>query len=219
MAQLSNSTSAWTVADLFLRFGAIPLHRVVNDPAPGTATVADVVRLDDHHDRLCELVDGTLMEKAKGYYESHLAFQLGILLGTYMNEAKLGILAGADGMMQIFPNQVRIPDVSFISWDDLKDSGFPEDPAPHMAPTLAVEVISKSNTAKEMERKLGEYFEAGSQLVWYVYPIEREVKVYTSPTDVTTLKETDTLTGGDLLPGLTLDLKAFFAPPTAQPPK
>jgi len=219
MAQLSNSTSAWTVADLFLRFGAIPLHRVVNDPAPGTATIDDVVRLDDHHDRLCELIDGTLVEKTVGVYESYLAIQMSTLLNLFVTQAKLGIVAGEGGMMQISPDQVRIPDVSFISWDDLKDSGFPEDPAPHMAPTLAVEVISKSNTAKEMERKLGEYFEAGSQLVWYVYPIEREVKVYTSPTEVTVLKEFDTLTGGELLPGLTIDLKAFFAPPTAHAPK
>ena len=217
MAQVSNDTAVptWTAVDLVHRFGAIPLGRVVHDPAPGTATVADVVRLDDHEDRLCELIDGTLVEKTMGYYESHLAFQLGILLGTFMNEAKLGIVAGADGMMQIFPDQVRIPDVSFISWEHLKDSGFPENPVPHMAPTLAVEVISKSNTAEEMDRKLGEYFEAGTQLVWYVYPKQRQVKVYSSPTEVTTLKETDTLTGGDLLPGLTIDLKAFFTLPTA----
>jgi len=221
MAQISDYTSIspWTAVDLVHRFGAIPLNRVVRDPAPGTATVADVVRLDDHHDRLCELIDGTLVEKTVGFYESLLATEMILMLGAFVKDAKLGVVAGADGMMQIFPDQVRIPDGSFISWEDLKDSGFPNNPAPHMAPTLAVEVISKSNTAKEMERKLGEYFEAGSQLVWYVYPIEREVKVYTSPTGVTVLKETDTLTGGELLPGLTVDLKAFFTPPTHQPPE
>src|SRR5688500_6637449 len=44
--------------------GRVPLHRIVFDPLPGTATEADVLRLDDHEDRLCELIDGTLVEKA-----------------------------------------------------------------------------------------------------------------------------------------------------------
>lgn len=219
MAQLSNSTSSWTVADFFLRFGALPIDRIVRDPAPGSATIEDVVRLDDHHDRLCELFDGTLLEKTVGVYESFLAGQLFTLLNAYVTQNKIGIALPPDGMMQISPNQVRIPDVSFVSWEYLKDSGFPDELVPQMTPTLAVEVISKSNTPQEMDRKLGEYFEAGTQLVWYVYPKDREVKVYTSPKEVTTLSETDTLTGGDLLPGLTINLKVFFTPPTAQPPK
>jgi len=217
MAQVSNYTSTWTVADFFLRFGALPIDRIVRDPAPGTATVNDVVRLDDHDDRLCELFDGTLVEKTVGVYESFLACQLIAILNSFVIENKLGIVVGEGGMMQISPEQVRIPDVAFISWEDLKGSGFPDDPVPHMSPTLAVEVISKSNTAKEMERKLGEYFEAGTQLVWYVYPLERQVKAYTSPTDVATFSEFETLTGGELLSGLTIDLKAFFTPPTDQP--
>ncbi|NOY30862.1 MAG: Uma2 family endonuclease, partial [Planctomycetes bacterium] len=94
-------------------------------------------------------------------------------------------------------------------------SGFPENPVPLMAPDLAVEVISKSNTPKEMDRKLGEYFEAGVRLVWYIYPNERQVQAYTSPTDPIVLGEADMLTGGDVLPGLSIDLKAFFTLPTA----
>ena len=221
MAQVSDytSTNAWTAVDLVDRFGAIPLHRVFRDPRPGKATVADVVRFDDHYDRLCELIDGTLVEKPTGVYESFLASQLITLLNNYLSSSEQGIVLAPDGMMQIFPDQVRIPDVSFIAWENLKGSGFPDDPVPHMSPTLAVEIISKSNTPQEMSRKLGEYFEAGSKLVWYVYPVEKQVMVYTSPTEVTTLGETDTLTGGDLLPGLTIDLKAFFKPPAAQPPK
>ncbi len=200
--------------DLVNRFGAIPLHRVVHDPDPGTATVADVVRLDDHEDRLCELIDGILLAKTADFYESYLAAQLGTQLNHFITRANLGIVMGAGGTMQLFPDQVRIPDASFVSWKRLKGSGFPDDPVPLLVPNLAVEIISKSNTAKEMDRKLGEYFEAGSQLVWYVYPKQREVMVYTSPTDVTTLGETETLTGGELLPGLSIDLKAFFTLPT-----
>jgi len=214
MAQVGSDASTWTAVDLVHRFGAIPLHRVVRDPAPGTATVADVVQLNDHEDRLCELIDGTLVEKTMGAFESFLAVRLISLLNTFVEQAKLGIVLGEAGMMQLFPEQVRIPDASYISWKQLEGSGFPEKPVPLMAPDLAVEVISKSNTQQEMDRKLGEYFEAGVRLVWYVYPNQRQVIVYTSPTDATTLGETDTLTGGEVLTGLSIDLKEFFTLPT-----
>jgi hypothetical protein len=51
------TADGWTAIDLVERFGAIPLSRVVRDPAPGTATEQDVTDLDTHHDRLCELVE------------------------------------------------------------------------------------------------------------------------------------------------------------------
>ena len=213
MSQVSDPSTVWTALDLVHRFGPIPLHRVVHDPAPGSATVADVVRLDNHDDRLCELIDGTLVEKTMGYYESFLAIRMGVLLSEYITRVNLGIVAGEGGMMQLSPEQVRIPDVSFISWDNLAGSGFPDNPVPHMVPTLAVEVISKSNTPQEMLRKLSEYFEAGTQLVWYIYPHQREVKVFTSPTEEKMFRESDTLSGGDLLPGFSVDLKTYFALP------
>lgn len=215
MAQVDSNASIWTAVDVVHRFGAIPLDRILRNPAPGTATVADVVRLDEHEDRLCELIDGTLVGKTMGYYESYLALRIGMLLSAFVNEANLGIVAGADGMLQILPEQVRIPDASFVSWDRLKGSRFPHDPAPLLAPDLAVEIISKSNTKQEMDRKLHEYFEAGAKMVWYVYPGDRKIEVYDSPTEVSTLSETDELTGGEVLPGLSIDLKTYFTLPQA----
>ena len=64
MSQATEITApGWTAVDLVERFGAIPLSRVVQHPPPGIATEQDVIDLDDHQDRLCELVDGTLVEK------------------------------------------------------------------------------------------------------------------------------------------------------------
>lgn len=149
-----------------------------------------------------------------GAYESFLAGQLITLLNIFLAKTKLGIVLGEAGRMQLFPEQVRIPDVSYISWNRLKGSGFPENPVPLMVPDLAVEIISKSNTPQEMKRKLDEYFEADVQLVWYLYPQQHQVNVFASATDVTTLSKSDTLTGGDLLPGLSIELQGFFTPPT-----
>jgi Uma2 family endonuclease len=208
-------TSAWTAADLVERFGPILLARIIRTPAPGEATVEDVTRLETHEDRLCELIDGVLVEKAMGFIESWLASRIVTLLNNYLASHAIGIATGADGMMQIMPDQIRIPDAAFVSWANLENSGFPDEAAPLMAPDLAVEVISPGNTQREMERKLEEYFEAGVRLVWYVEPREKKVTVYTRPDAAVVLGEADQLTGGEVLPGLVIELKELFAAPKA----
>ena len=63
----------WTVADLYRRFGPIAFERIRQDPPPGAGTVEDVIRLNDHEDRLYELVDGIFVEKTVGLEESVIA--------------------------------------------------------------------------------------------------------------------------------------------------
>ena len=76
-----------TLADLMDRIGNVPLNRVRLHPSPGTATVEDVLRLCDREPKcLCELVDGVLVEKAIGHYESRLAARLIHSLQNYLDE-------------------------------------------------------------------------------------------------------------------------------------
>jgi Uma2 family endonuclease len=204
---------SWTAADLVERFGPIPLSRIRLDPPPGTATEEDVIEIHDREDRLYELVDGILVEKTVGTYEAYLALLLGRRLGDFVDERRLGIVLGADGMMRLAPELVRIPDVSFISWDRLPGRKVPRAAVADLAPDLAVEVISKGNTRQEMDRKLVDYFTAGVRQVWYIYPTSREVAIYTAPNRSTVLQHDQTLDGGDLLPGFRLVLADFFAEP------
>ena len=207
------AVGTWTAADLVLRFGAVPLSRIRHDPAPGTASEEDVVRIHDHEDRLYELVDGVLMEKTVGTYEAYLAGVMVHVLWTFVKDCDLGIVLGADGMMRLAPGLVRIPDASFISWQRLPDRKIPRTAIADLAPDLAVEVISRSNTREEMDRKLADYFSSGARLVWYVYPSERQIKVYLAPSLSTTLGDQETLDGGEILPGFSLSLAQFFAEP------
>ena len=99
MAQVSDSSPAvWTAVDLVQRFGPIPLSRVRTTPPPGSATEQDVIAIHDRENRLCELLDGTLMEKTMGNYESYLAGVLVRLLGDFVAEKNLGIILPPDGM-------------------------------------------------------------------------------------------------------------------------
>ena len=199
-----------TLDDLLKRLGRVPLHRIRLHPPPGTATEADVLIYPHGEKHLCELVDGVLVEKPMGYYESLLAGILIHLLRIFLDSHDLGIVLAPDGALRLAPGLVRIPDVCFISWERFPNRELPAEPIPDLAPDLAVEVLSEGNTEAEMERKLQEYFSAGARVVWYVEPEPRTVRVYTSPSDVRLLGEAETLDGGTVLPGFQLKIRELF---------
>ena len=190
---------------------AVPAHRIRLDPAPGTATVADVIHIQDHEGVSCELIDGTLVEKTVGLLESGLGMFLGRLLGEFVDSRNLGIVTGEAGTFELMPHLVRIPDVAFTSWDRLPGRRYPTAPVPATAPNLAVEVLSRSNTPGEMVLKRQDYFTAGVELVWEVDPSSRTVAVHTSPTAMRTLTGADTLDGGTVVPGFAVAVGAIFA--------
>ena len=209
---LQRTKKEWvTVADLLKKLGDIPADRVHLDPPPGTATEKDVLAVERREGRLCELVDGTLVEKAMGWTESFVAIWLSHLLYRFLDEHDLGILAGEQGPFRLWPGLVRIPVVSFISWDQLPNRKIPQKAIPDLYPDLAVEVLSRKNTKTEIDRKLHEYFRSGTRLAWVVDPRKQIVRVYTAPDQFRLLKEDQSLDGGDVLPGLSLSLSEVFA--------
>ena len=206
----SAASDVVTVADLLARLGGVPAHRVRLTPTPGTATERDLLHLLDHENRICELIEGTLVEKTLGAFESAIAAEIIIVIGTFLKRHKLGIVLGADGTLRFFPKLVLVPDVSFISKARLPDGKLTSEPIPSLVPDLVVEVLSKGNTKSEMKRKLGEYFEAGVTVVWLVDPKTKTVRVHTAPDRSTLLTENDTLEGGAALPGFQVQVSEFF---------
>jgi Uma2 family endonuclease len=198
------------LADMMKQLG-VSARRIRAYPPPGQATEKDVIALHDRTDRLFELVDGVLVEKIMSFPESALTCDLIRLLGNFLDEHRLGFLAGPDGAVRLMPGLVRIPDVSFISWGQLPKRERPTDPIAGLAPALAVEVLSKGNTKREMDRKVREYFLCGVLLVWLIDPAKRAARVYTAPDQSVTLVEGQTLDGGSVLPGLSLPLRRLFA--------
>lgn len=212
MAQTAVSPAAreWSAADLLEHFGPIPLWRIRTIPSPGAATEDDVLEIHHREDRLCELVDGVLVEKTVGTQESYLAVLLSRLISEFVESHDLGFVLGSDGMARLNPGLIRIPDVSFVSWRHFSQRRVPATPMLDLAPDLAVEVLSPSNTTKEMERKLRDYFEAGVSLVWYIDPPSRTVRVYRAPEEVRVLDESGTLDGFEILPGFSLSVARLF---------
>lgn len=115
-----------------------------------------------------------------------------------------------DGMLRILPDQIRIPDVAFLRWEKFPHRQLPREPVPEVSPDLAVEVLSESNTDRETNRKLQEYFRSGTRLVWYVDPQTETARVYTSPDACIAVERDGVLDGEEILPGFRLSLKELF---------
>lgn len=208
LAQFPNFAEWWHST------GDVPLERIVTDPPPGTATEQDLLVMVERDKRLVELVDGTLVEKAVGYLESQIGLQIATALVIHLKGKNLGFVLGADGTLRMAMGNIRLPDVCFISRDELSGTAMPKEPVPKLAPTIAIEVISEGNTPREMKRKLGEYFGSGSRLVWMIYPKTRTIDVFErlQDTPTRTLTESDVLDGGTVLPGFQMDVSEVFEP-------
>lgn len=141
----------WSMGDLLKHFGGISPDRIRLDPAPGRVQEHHVTELDDHEDRLYELVDGVLVEKIMGLPESYVAVEVSSHVRHFVVEHDLGIVTGSDGTMRLMPGLVRIPDVAFVSWERLPGKIVPDVAIPDLAPNLAIEVLSEGNTKGEMD--------------------------------------------------------------------
>lgn len=142
-------------AEWLRAFGDVPLERIIFDPWPGTATEADLLLFVERDKRLCELIDGTLVEKPVGYWEGVIAGYLITALNMFVLPRRLGAVSGADSTMRVVSGRVRLPDVGFTTAARLPKT---REAIPSLAPELAVEVLSESNTKAEIDQKLQEYF-------------------------------------------------------------
>jgi Uma2 family endonuclease len=171
-------------------------------------------------DTLYEVVDGSVREKPRmGMFAGSVANYLAIFINVYAYPLKLG--AAFVEAMYRFRDDLpqRRPDLSFISADQWPGvlTGDSDPPSLHLVPSLAVEVISPTNSAAEIEEKRLEYFQAGILAVWVVHPLQRTIHVYTSPSECRVLSLADTLDGGKVIPGFHVKMADLFAAVT--PPK
>jgi len=109
---------------------------------------------------------------------------------------------------QLAPDTVRIPDVSFVSAERMRDVDL--DKRIRGAPALAIEVVSPTDLVEDLTEKVDQYLASGSKAVWVFYPKTREVQVFHAGGEVLIRRETDTLEQPEVLPGFSLDLKSVF---------
>ncbi len=203
--------AVWTAVDLAARFGAMPMARLRHNRAWGEATEADLLALEDCPEKsLCELIDGVLVEKVMGSRESQIAYRLILKLGAIVESARLGVVLLPDGMLR-FPNgRVYLPDVTFIARERLPGGELPEAAITPIVPDLCVEIVSRSNSAAEIDSKTADYFAHGVREVWLIRPVDRTFTVLTATGEPRVYGEGDRFAAGAILPGLEFVVGELF---------
>ena len=176
-------------------------------------TVDDLLNLpDDGH--MYELVEGQLVRMLpSGGGASSLALRLGGRIEAFVEQHNLGAVTGADGEFDLGHGTALAPDVAFVRAERVPPPTSPiYEKAWPLAPDLAVEVASPNQYRPAMARKAQRYLNAGTRLVWVVWPKRKEVDVW-RPGDSkpsATLSVGDVLDGLDILPGFTYPLERLF---------
>jgi len=159
-----------------------------------------------------EIVNGVRRElEPMGAFESSLASILVYYLGPFLVERKLGLAVTETlFLLDAQKDLRRRPDVAFVSYSRWSSRTVPRESAWNVVPDLAVEIVSPTNTAEEIDGKITEYFQAGVRLVWVIYPDSGRVYVYRSPTHVRGLERSAELDGEDVLPGFRLPIEKLY---------
>jgi Uma2 family endonuclease len=188
---------------------------VVHDPTASQSlllTIDEFERLPDDEWR-CELVRGVVVrEPPAGFEHGRVANRILHLLTGFVEKHGLGEVLASETGFVLFeePPTVRAPDAAFVA------EGRVPSPAPpgfgRLAPDLAVEVVSPSNTIAQIHSKVLDYLDAGSRLVWVVDPATRSVTVYRSRKEIRLLVGDEELDGGEVLPGFRVGLSEIFGP-------
>ncbi|MEP6835078.1 MAG: Uma2 family endonuclease [Gemmatimonas sp.] len=159
-----------------------------------------------------ELVRGELrVSPPAGGPHGRAGTNLVVLLSVYVNSRKLGAVF-ADGVgyeLAELPRTVRAPDASFVRAERLPQDGIGPGLL-KLAPDLAVEVLSPSETAWSIEEKLHDYLACGTSLIWVLDPVRRTVMVVANDAPVHWLRETDALNGGNAVPGFACRVSELF---------
>ena len=168
-------------------------------------TVEEFMPLLESRDVWYELVEGEVVTVSPGMFRhNQIRDAIFFALRVFLKDHNLG-MAVAEQPFHLFGNTVRIPDIAFVrSGRDL-----PPEKLPEGAPDLAVEVVSPSNTPRELDARISDYFAAGCQRVWLVYPEHGEVYVH-GLAGVTRRRGEETLEDPDLLPGFSVKVSSLF---------
>jgi Uma2 family endonuclease len=182
-----------------------------------TATEAEVEQAP--LDSLYEVIDGQRVEKPPMATDAGwIAAILDQILGGFVRTHRLGRV-GPELLFRLREGHPqRRPDVAFVSYGRWpRERKLTKDEAWDVVPDLAVEVISPSNRAGAMRRKIGEYFQAGVRRVWVVYPDERMIDIYDSPRSNRTVGLGDELSDDEILPGFRMPVAELFEDIAADP--
>jgi Uma2 family endonuclease len=108
--------------------------------------------------------------------------------------------------MRLETENFRIPDLAFFT----AEQHFSAAKGQHPIPQLAIEFLSKGETAEDIADKINDYFSSGVKLVWYIYPKTEMIYVYSSPKDIKVLQGEDVCSAAPVIPDFQFPTKEIF---------
>ena len=167
----------------------------------------------EYADRNVELVEGVIvpMPKTNRQHSEIMTF-LAAQLYNFVYRNGLGRVYSGDGGFVLERNtsgrdSSRGIDIAYMSAASAPDPSIPR--VIESAPDLAIEIVSPSNAVEDIELKVNQLFRAGTRVIWIVIPGSRSVHVRTADSS-SVLRESDALTGGDVLPGFEVKVADIF---------
>ena len=173
-------------------------------------TADELLRLPRGDGRRYELIRGVLIEKMPtGDPHGETVARVSHLIFGYSEEHDFGVVrTGEPGYrLESGPDTVRAPDVAWIAGGRIPEGtqGFPT-----LAPDLAVEVKSPSNSNPEMAAKAQMWLCYGSKTALVLDPDRLTVAIHQPNTERVTLRDDEVLDLGDLLPGFSVEVWRLF---------
>jgi Uma2 family endonuclease len=158
-----------------------------------------------------ELIRGEVVETMPpGGIHAEIAGELVRLLRNWFKQGRGGYAGVEAGfVLSRDPDNVRGPDVYYVRPERMPSGGVPEGFWP-IAPDLAVEVVSPSETVNEVREKVRDFLTAGTPLVWTIHPRTREVVAHTPDGLARTYNSEDILEFPDVLPGFSCKVAELF---------
>ena len=179
---------------------------------------------DDAFEQLCELnpewrfeVDehGRLVVMgARGFYSSFRSF---VILGEmyeWWRTVLDGIVTTLDGFYRLSERVVRAPDAAWVSAERAAQIAEDDEGFWRLCPDFVVEIRSPSDRLPDQLDKMEFWLEQGARLGWLIDPLDGITYIYRPGQEPEQLERPDTLSGEDVLPGLTVNLGRVWRPAT-----
>lgn len=162
-----------------------------------------------------ELIAGRVVRSTKEEWEmsnggvhGRVRNKVGFILERFLEQNPVGHVFQETGV-QTKEAQVRFPDLCFFSNEQIPKEGIPTGNF-SSAPDLAVEVVSPSDTYRELMARVDEYLAAGTKSVWLVDPDRARVTLFRPGPKSQLFSAGDTLQDDPSLPGLQVEVARLF---------
>jgi Uma2 family endonuclease len=113
----------------------------------------------------------------------------------------------SEGDSYVDGRRKRVPDLTYITTEQRQAIRQGE----RVNTLFAIEILSDSETHEDVLEKIQDYFDGGTQLVWYIVPKRQRIYAYTSPVDIRVFTGNDPVTAAPVIPELAFNLPDLFA--------